>query len=364
MDEYTAQDVIDAGVTEVEIRSVFGCHAKKGLCAACYGRNLATGQPVEIGETVGIMAAQSIGEPGTQLTMRTFHMGGVAGGEDITQGLPRIQELFEARNPKMKSIICEIDGTVTSIIDKEGRDEITVTNDIESRSYLAPYNAKLEVVQGQEIKVGDKITQGSIDPKELLEVADAEHVENYILQEVQGVYRMQGIEISDKHIAIIVKQMLKRLRVVEGGDTTALPGNHLTKQQFTELNKEVLKEGKHPAVARPILLGITKASLDTDSWLSSASFQETTRILTDASIKGKVDTLEGLKENVIIGHLLPAGTGLRGPLKSPETIAREREEAERMAELARSEEAAESYDPESVGFDEPEEFIRHNSGNI
>ena len=364
MDEYTAQDVIDAGVTEVEIRSVFGCHAKKGLCAACYGRNLATGQPVEIGETVGIMAAQSIGEPGTQLTMRTFHMGGVAGGEDITQGLPRIQELFEARNPKMKSIICEIDGTVTSITDKEGRDEITVTNDIESRSYLAPYNAKLEVVQGQEVKVGDKITQGSIDPKELLEVADAEHVENYILQEVQGVYRMQGIEISDKHIAIIVKQMLKRLRVVEGGDTTALPGNHLTKQQFTELNREVLKEGKHPAVARPILLGITKASLDTDSWLSSASFQETTRILTDASIKGKVDTLEGLKENVIIGHLLPAGTGLRGPLKSPETIAREKEEAERMAELARSEEAAESYDPESVGFDEPEEFIRHNNGNI
>ncbi len=333
MSESVAKAVTDAGIKEVEIRSVFGCRAKGGICRKCYGRNLATGEQVLIGETIGIMAAQSIGEPGTQLTMRTFHMGGVAGGADITQGLPRIQELFEARNPKAKSIISEIEGTVSNIIDNNGRAEVVVTNELESKSYLAPYGAKLRVSVGDEIEIGSKITEGSIDPKELLSVADVEAVENYILKEVQKVYRLQGIEISDKHIEVIVHQMLKKMRIVEGGDTGALPGTHVNVERFTELNRDALREGKHPAVGRPILLGITKASLETESFLSAASFQETTKILTDAAIKGKVDHLSGLKENVIIGKLLPAGTGLRGPLKSAETIAFEQEEERKMREL-------------------------------
>lgn len=343
MNEISAKKVIEAGITEVEIRSIFGCKAKGGICRCCYGRNLATGELVEMGETIGVMAAQSIGEPGTQLTMRTFHMGGVAGGADITQGLPRIQELFEARNPKAKSIISEIDGTVDSITynkdksDRGDRAEIVITNELESRSYLAPYNAKLRVNVGDEIGIGDKITEGSIDPKELLEVDDVQAVENYILKEVQKVYRLQGIEISDKHIEVIIKQMLKKIRIVEGGDTGVLPGTRINVSKFTEINKDVLKEGKRPAVGRPILLGITKASLETDSWLSAASFQETTRILTDAAIKGKVDNLKGLKENVIIGKLIPAGTGLRGALKSPEELVEEAAEANEIKELDRME---------------------------
>ncbi len=333
MNEITAKKISDAGITSVEIRSIFGCRAQNGVCKRCYGRNLATGNEVELGETIGIMAAQSIGEPGTQLTMRTFHMGGVAGGADITQGLPRIQELFEARNPKAKSIISEIDGEVSNIIDNNGRAEIVVTNVLETKSYLAPYGAKLRVSVGDSVEIGGKITEGSIDPKELLEVADVEAVENYILKEVQKVYRLQGIEISDKHIEIIIRQMLRKMRIVEGGDTGALPGTRINVAKFTEINRDVLRNGKHPAVARPILLGITKASLETDSWLSAASFQETTRILTDAAIKGKVDDLRGLKENVIIGQLLPAGTGLRGALKSPEKITAENEEARQLEEL-------------------------------
>ena len=314
--EVLADEIVNAGIKEVEIRSVLGCIAKGGICRKCYGRNLATGNVVELGEAVGIMAAQSIGEPGTQLTMRTFHDGGVAGGADITQGLPRIQELFEARNPKAKSIISEIEGDVTSLIDNAGRVEVVITNELETRSYLAPYGAKIRVDVGDHINIGDKITKGSIDPKELLSVADVETVENYIIKEVQKVYRIQGIEISDKHIEIIVKQMLRKMKVIEGGDTGCLPGTNVNISAFTELNREVLKEGKHPAVARPVLLGITKASLETESFLSAASFQETTKILTDAAIKGKKDLLKGLKENVLIGKLLPAGTGLRGPLKS------------------------------------------------
>ena len=329
--EQTADEIVLSGIESVEIRSVLGCNAKHGVCQKCYGRNLATGEVVEVGEAIGIMAAQSIGEPGTQLTMRTFHMGGVAGGADITQGLPRIQELFEARNPKAKSIISEIEGEVTNILDNGGRSEVIVTNKMETRSYLAPYGAKLRVMVNNHVKVGDKITEGSIDPKELLAVADLETVENYILKEVQKVYRIQGIEISDKHIEVIIKQMLRKMRIVEGGDTGALPGTHVNVGAFTELNKEVLKDGKHPAVGRPVLLGITKASLETESFLSAASFQETTKILTDASIKGKKDHLTGLKENVLIGKLIPAGTGIRGPLKSKETLAREAEEA-RLAE--------------------------------
>ena len=325
--EVLSDEIVNAGIKEVEIRSVLGCIAKGGICRKCYGRNLATGNVVELGEAVGIMAAQSIGEPGTQLTMRTFHDGGVAGGADITQGLPRIQELFEARNPKAKSIISEIEGDVTSLIDNAGRVEVVITNELETRSYLAPYGAKIRVDVGDHINIGDKITKGSIDPKELLSVADVETVENYIIKEVQKVYRIQGIEISDKHIEIIVKQMLRKMKVIEGGDTGCLPGTNVNISAFTELNREVLKEGKHPAVARPVLLGITKASLETESFLSAASFQETTKILTDAAIKGKKDLLKGLKENVLIGKLLPAGTGLRGPLKSPETLAKEAEEA-------------------------------------
>ena len=325
--EVLADEIVNAGIKEVEIRSVLGCIAKGGICRKCYGRNLATGNVVELGEAVGIMAAQSIGEPGTQLTMRTFHDGGVAGGADITQGLPRIQELFEARNPKGKATISEIEGDVTSLIDNAGRVEVVITNELETRSYLAPYGAKIRVDVGDHINIGDKITKGSIDPKELLSVADVETVENYIIKEVQKVYRIQGIEISDKHIEIIVKQMLRKMKVIEGGDTGCLPGTNVNISAFTELNREVLKEGKHPAVARPVLLGITKASLETESFLSAASFQETTKILTDAAIKGKKDLLKGLKENVLIGKLLPAGTGLRGPLKSPETLAKEAEEA-------------------------------------
>ena len=361
MTEKSAKAVADAGIKSVEIRNIFGCKAKNGICRKCYGINLATGQEVLLGETIGIMAAQSIGEPGTQLTMRTFHMGGVAGDADITQGLPRIQELFEARVPKAKSIISEIAGQISSITTQgdhnNQRSEVTVANDLETKTYLTPIGAKVAVAEGDYVEAGDKITEGSISPKELLSVASVEAVENYILKEVQQVYRLQGIEISDKHIEIIIHQMMRRMKIVEGGDTTALPGSHVSVKQFTELNRQVLKEGKHPAVGRPILLGITKASLETDSWLSAASFQETTRILTDAAIKGKVDTLKGLKENVIIGKLLPAGTGLRGPLKSPDTIKKEEEEAAQKADLERSREEAENFNPESTVFDEPEEFI-------
>ena len=361
MTEKSAKAVADAGIKTVEIRNIFGCKSKNGICRKCYGLNLATGQEVLLGETIGIMAAQSIGEPGTQLTMRTFHMGGVAGDADITQGLPRIQELFEARVPKAKSIISEINGHISSITTQgdhnNQRSEVTVANDLETKTYLTPIGAKLAVSEGDIVEPGDKITEGSISPKELLSVASAEAVEKYILKEVQQVYRLQGIEISDKHIEIIIQQMMRRMKIVEGGDTTALPGSHVSVKNFTELNRQVLKEGKHPAVGRPILLGITKASLETDSWLSAASFQETTRILTDAAIRGKVDHLKGLKENVIIGKLLPAGTGLRGPLKSEETIKKEEEEALQQAELEKSREEAENFTPDSAMFDEEEEFV-------
>ena len=359
--EDEAEKIIAAGIETVQIRTVLNCKTNHGVCSKCYGRNLATGKEVNIGEAVGIIAAQSIGEPGTQLTMRTFHMGGVAGDADITQGLPRIQELFEARVPKAKSIISEINGHVSSITTQgdhnNQRSEVTVANDLETKTYLTPIGAKVAVSEGDIVEPGDKITEGSISPKELLSVASAEAVEKYILKEVQQVYRLQGIEISDKHIEIIIQQMMRRMKIVEGGDTTALPGSHVSVKNFTELNRQVLKEGKHPAVGRPILLGITKASLETDSWLSAASFQETTRILTDAAIRGKVDNLKGLKENVIIGKLLPAGTGLRGPLKSEETIKKEEEEALQQAELEKSREEAENFTPDSVMFDEEEEFV-------
>lgn len=308
--EDTANAIIKAGIDKVWIRSAFTCNTRHGVCKKCYGRNLATGSEVEVGEAVGIIAAQSIGEPGTQLTMRTFHTGGVA-GDDITQGLPRVQELFEARNPKGQAVISEIDGIVVSVTEtRDHQQEIVVKGDVETRTYTAPYNARLKVQEGQQVERGQELTEGSIDPKELLKVKDITAVQEYLLREVQKVYRMQGVEISDKHIEVMVRQMLRKVRVIDAGDTDVLPGTLLDVHQFTDANAKVLLEGKRPATARPVLLGITKASLETDSFLSAASFQETTRVLTDAAIKGKRDELLGLKENVIIGKLVPAGTGM------------------------------------------------------
>ena len=307
--ESLADKIIDAGITEVEIRTVLTCNTVNGVCQKCYGRNLATGNLVEIGEAVGVMAAQSIGEPGTQLTMRTFHTGGVAGGEDITQGLPRVQELFEARNPKGKATIAEIDGKVTNIKEDHGKFKISITNKLETKEHVTNYGAKLCVEKGDEVVCGDKLTEGAISPKELLAVTDPLTTQEYILKEVQHTYRSQGVDIADKHVEIIARRMISKIRIVEGGDTNLLPGALVNFREFTDSNKEAVIKGKKPALGRPILLGITKAALETDSFLSAASFQETTRILTDAAIKGKVDPLAGLKENVIIGKLIPAGTG-------------------------------------------------------
>ena len=307
--EPIADKIDKAGITEVEIRTALTCKTEGGVCRHCYGNNLATGNVVEIGEAVGIMAAQSIGEPGTQLTMRTFHTGGVASGEDITQGLPRVQELFEARNPKARATIAEIGGKITKIDETNGRFKIEITNDVESREHITNYGVKLCVEVGQEVKAGDKLNIGSISPKELLAVTDPITAQNYILAEVQKVYRSQGVDVSDKHIEVLARRMIARIRIVDGGETTLVSGKLVSMHEFTRINKQAIIEGKKPATGRPIMLGITKASLETDSFLSAASFQETTRILTDAAIKGKVDNLTGLKENVIIGKLIPAGTG-------------------------------------------------------
>ena len=309
--ESIADKIIDAGIEEVEIRTILTCGTENGLCQKCYGRNLATGNLVEIGEAVGVMAAQSIGEPGTQLTMRTFHTGGVAGGEDITQGLPRVQELFEARNPKGKATIAEIDGKVTKIKEDHGKYKISVTNKLETKEHVSNYGAKLCVEKGQEVVCGERLTEGAISPKELLAVTDPITTQEYILKEVQNAYRSQGVDISDKHIEVIARRMISKIRIIESGDTKFLPGSLVNFSEFTDGNKSAIIKGKKPALGKPVLLGITKASLETDSFLSAASFQETTRILTDAAIKGKVDKLEGLKENVIIGKLIPAGTGSR-----------------------------------------------------
>lgn len=303
--------IVESGIKEVTIRSAFTCNTKHGVCKKCYGTNLATGDEVEVGEAVGIIAAQSIGEPGTQLTMRTFHTGGVA-GDDITQGLPRIQEIFESRNPKGQAVISEIAGTVTEIDEiREGQKEITIQGEVETRKYLAPYNARLKVQEDDVIVRGQVLTDGSIDPKQLLQVKDVQAVQVYLLKEVQKVYRMQGVEIGDKHVEVMVRQMFRKVRVIEAGDTELLPGSLLDIHQFTEANVKAVLEGNLPATSRPVILGITKASLETESFLSAASFQETTRVLTDAAIKGKRDELLGLKENVIIGKLVPAGTGMQ-----------------------------------------------------
>ncbi len=309
--EDIARKIIEAGIEEITIRSAFTCDTKHGVCKYCYGRNLATGSEVEVGEAVGTIAAQSIGEPGTQLTMRTFHTGGVA-GDDITQGLPRIQEIFEARNPKGVATISEVAGEVVSIEENAGSrtKEITIKGSTDTRTYTVPFTARLKVEEGQIIDRGAPLTEGSIDPKELLRVRDVLSVENYLLREVQKVYRMQGVEIGDKHVEVMVRQMLRKVRVMDPGSTEILPGTLLDIADFTERNRSAIMNGEVPATARPVLLGITKASLETNSFLSAASFQETTRVLTDASIRGKKDHLLGLKQNVIIGKIIPAGTGM------------------------------------------------------
>lgn len=308
-----AKEIVKAGVNQVYIRSVLLCDAKFGICKKCYGRNLATGEIVEIGEAVGVMAAQSIGEPGTQLTMRTFHTGGVA-GSDITQGLPRVQELFEARNPKGRAYISEIDGIVSKIeLKKDSRYEVRVFNksNDDEKTYQLTYGVEPIVKENQEIKAGDLITDGPIDPKELLRVKDVDSAQQYILREVQRVYRAQGVEIQDKHIEVIIRQMMQKVKISNPGDTDLLPGQMISRHDFDNHNAKVkIMAGKMPAVGIPVMLRITKAALETDSFLSAASFQETTRVLTDAAIKGKTDKLLGLKENVIIGKLIPAGTGV------------------------------------------------------
>ena len=320
--EAIADKIIKAGIKAVEIRTVLTCRTPHGVCQKCYGRNLATGNLVEIGEAVGIMGAQSIGEPGTQLTMRTFHTGGVAGTE-ITQGLPRVEELFEARIPKGKATISEIDGTVQKIEDVNGRFKIYVKNDKEVREHLTMYGAKLRVEKGDKVNAGDQLTEGSVSPKELLAVTDPNTVQQYILKEVQKVYRSQGVDINDKHVELIAKRMISLIRVMDAGDTNFVPSTVVSLSDFTKGNRDVIIQGKKPAIGQPILLGITKAALQTDSFLSSASFQETTRILTEAAVKGSTDKLHGLKENVIIGKLIPAGTGAKEYMDIGYTLEKE-----------------------------------------
>ena len=322
--ESIAQQIVDAGITQVYIRSTFVCDSTYGVCQKCYGKNMATGKIVEVGESVGIMAAQSIGEPGTQLTMRTFHTGGVAGGGDITQGLPRVEELFEARCPKHPALLSKITGEITII--EEGSNHsgirIVVSNDKESIEHKADATQVVRswLKVGSHIEAGDKITEGSVNPKELIEVADVQSVQNYILKEVKKVYESQGISISDKHLEVMIRQMLRKVVVIEGNDTGFSAGKQISLAKITEKNNEILLEGKIPAVFGPTLLGISKSSVETDSFLSAASFQETTKVLTEASIKGKTDNLLGLKENVIIGKLIPAGTGSNADRESTRTI--------------------------------------------
>ena len=313
-----AARIVNEGVDEngnildkVKIRTILTCKSHIGICAKCYGSNMATGEPVQVGETVGIIAAQSIGEPGTQLTMRTFHTGGVAGG-DITQGLPRVEELFEARKPKGLAIITEIAGVAT-IKDTKKKREIIVTNEEsgESKTYLIPYGSRIKAVDGEFLEAGDALTEGSVNPHDILKIKGVNAVQDYMLREVQRVYRLQGVEINDKHIEVIVRQMLKKVRVENNGDTDMLPGTMVDILEFEDKNEKAISEGLEPAEGKQVMLGITKASLATNSFLSAASFQETTKVLTEAAIKGKIDPLIGLKENVIIGKLIPAGTGMK-----------------------------------------------------
>ncbi len=303
-----AKQIVDSGITKVKVRSSLTCRTKHGVCSKCYGMGLATRSKVNIGEAVGIIAAQSIGEPGTQLTMRTFHAGGVAGG-DITQGLPRVEELFEARKPKGLAIISEIAGKV-KVKDEEGKREVIVRGKDEAKTYLIPFGAKLRVKDGDEIEPGAQLIEGSVNPNEILTINGPEGVYKYLIQEVQKVYRNQGVDINDKHIEVIGRQMLKRVKVTDPGDTNFFGSSLVDMYEFEEVNNQTIENGGRPADGHRVLLGITKASLATESFLSAASFQETTKVLTEAAIKGKSDPLIGLKENVIIGKLIPAGTGL------------------------------------------------------
>ena len=360
-----AERVMKKGVDEngnpleqVKIRTILTCKCKNGVCSKCYGANMATGEAVQVGEAVGIMAAQSIGEPGTQLTMRTFHNGGVA-GDDITQGLPRVEELFEARKPKGLAIITEFAGTATIQRYKEKMREIIVTNDQtgESKAYLIPYGSRIKIQDGVYLEAGDELTEGSVNPHDILKIKGLRAVQDYMIQEVQRVYRLQGVEINDKHIEVIVRQMLKKIRIEERGDTEFLPGTMVDVLEFNEVNEQMEAEGKEPATGEQIMLGITKASLATESFLSAASFQETTKVLTEAAIKGKVDHLIGLKENVIIGKHIPAGTGMKKYRDVQlNTELEAEEEAEELDESDAVEteavETAESADLEEVVLDE------------
>jgi DNA-directed RNA polymerase subunit beta' len=309
--EAKAGEIVKAGVQRAKIRSILKCQSKVGVCSKCYGSNLASGDEIPVGEAVGIIAAQSIGEPGTQLTMRTFHTGGVA-GDDITQGLPRVEELFEARKPKGLAILSEIDGVVRVVENKKKR-EIIVTNDEtgDSRTYLIPYGSRIKAPEGARVAAGDEFTEGSVNPHDLLRIKGVAAVEQYLIQEVQRVYRLQGVDINDRHIEVIVRQMLRRVRIDEGGDTNLLAGSLADLDEVKAENARIREQGGREAAYNRIILGLTKASLTTDSFLSAASFQETTRVLTEAAIKGKIDPLVGLKENVIIGKLIPAGTGMQ-----------------------------------------------------
>ena len=349
-------------IEEVKIRTILTCKCKVGVCAKCYGANKATGEAVQVGEAVGIIAAQSIGEPGTQLTMRTFHSGGVAGG-DITQGLPRVEELFEARKPKGLAIITEIPG-VAVINDTKKKREIIVTNpeDGDSKTYLIPYGSRIKIADGQVLEAGDELTEGSVNPHDILRIKGVRAVQDYMIREVQRVYRLQGVEISDKHIEVLVRQMLKKIRIEDNGDTEFLPGTLVDVLEFEEVNENLEKEGKKPAEGKQVMLGITKASLATDSFLSAASFQETTKVLTEAAIKGKVDHLVGLKENVIIGKLIPAGTGLKryrdiqlDTGMPEETLTVDEETAESLPEDEETitlEETADTADDEIINAEE------------
>jgi DNA-directed RNA polymerase subunit beta' len=309
LDSNLANKIVAAGLKKVKIRSVLTCDSRSGVCSKCYGISLATGGECNVGEAVGIIAAQSIGEPGTQLTMRTFHTGGVA-GDDITQGLPRVEELFEARKPKGLAIISDIAGTVTMKETKKKREVVVSNESGEAHTYLIPYGSRLKVSDGEVVEAGDELTEGSVNPHDILKIKGIYAVQSYLLHEVQKVYRLQGVDINDKHVEVIVRQMMKRVKVEEAGDTELLPGSLVDMFTFNDANEKAIEAGLRPAEGSRTLLGITKASLATDSFLSAASFQETTRVLTEAAIKGRIDPLLGLKENVILGKLIPAGTGM------------------------------------------------------
>ena len=361
IDDVLAMVVVNAGVTGVRVRSVLACKSRVGVCAKCYGMNLANSRPINSGEAVGIIAAQSIGEPGTQLTMRTFHTGGIA-GDNITQGLPRVEELFEARKPKGLAIISDIAGSIKITETKKKREVTVVGEEKTAKTYTIPYGARLSVNDGDEIEAGDEITEGSINPHDILKIKGIEGVQKYILQEVQKVYRMQGIDINDKHIEVIVKQMINKVKVEDAGDTSLLPGGYTKILKFEDENKKIEEEGKQPATGERVLLGITKASLATESFLSAASFQETTRVLTDASIKGKVDPLIGLKENVIIGKLIPAGTGMPGYNANDVRLSNELAELEMKEILA--EEAEAMLSEEESEPDNTEAIVEEMLDNI